>query len=234
MVVRAARRLRHIIKSPHGDIRRHAQAQPMPDRVNDAKDQCVAFADDDLGRHGDRAILQRVMHQPVAEKLASEYGAKARSLNATLSDPTIDAVAKTVLCKKPVELILEPAQQRLKAVEGTGKPLMIGLDRRFDPNFAALMASVPKGPTGMAEFLAMILFDPASPSMSCIKLSGLMFRDMLIHDFDLANFLTGKASVTVRVVAPEISDAGVKQKPVGLVVPIPDADAFGPPIQSTV
>lgn len=172
------------------------------------------------------------MHQPAAEKLAAEYGAEARSSDAILSDPAIDAVliatstdthsdlieaaakaGKAVLCEKPVDLSLERAQQCLKAVEGTGKPVMIGFNRRFDPNFAALKASLQKGQIGKAELLAVTSFDPAPPPVSYIKVSGGLFRDMMIHDFDMANFLMGEAPVTVRavgssIVDPEIGAAG--------------------------
>ena len=172
------------------------------------------------------------MHQPAAEKLAAEYGAEARSSDAILSDPAIDAVliatstdthsdlieaaakaGKAVLCEKPVDLSLERAQQCMKAVEGTGKPVMIGFNRRFDPNFAALKASLQKGQIGKAELLAVTSFDPAPPPVSYIKVSGGLFRDMMIHDFDMANFLMGEAPVTVRavgssIVDPEIGAAG--------------------------
>ncbi|SET88948.1 inositol 2-dehydrogenase [Paracoccus homiensis] len=172
------------------------------------------------------------MHQPAAEKLAAEYGAEARSSDAILSDPAIDAVliatstdthsdlieaaakaGKAVLCEKPVDLSLERAQQCLKAVEGTGKPVMIGFNRRFDPNFAALKVSLQKGQIGKAELLAVTSFDPAPPPVSYIKVSGGLFRDMMIHDFDMANFLMGEAPVTVRavgssIVDPEIGAAG--------------------------
>lgn len=172
------------------------------------------------------------VHVPAAEKLAAEYGAEARSSDAILSDPAIDAVliatstdthsdlieaaakaGKAVLCEKPVDLSLERAQQCLKAVEGTGKPVMIGFNRRFDPNFAALKTSLQKGQIGKAELLAVTSFDPAPPPVSYIKVSGGLFRDMMIHDFDMANFLMGEAPVTVRavgssIVDPEIGAAG--------------------------
>ncbi|MDB6177331.1 inositol 2-dehydrogenase [Paracoccus sp. Z330] len=172
------------------------------------------------------------VHTESAQKLAAAYGAQARSSDDILADPEIDAVliatstdthsdlieaaakaGKAVLCEKPVDLSLERAQQCLKAVEGTGKPVMIGFNRRFDPNFAALKASLQKGQIGKAELLAVTSFDPAPPPVSYIKVSGGLFRDMMIHDFDMANFLMGEAPVTVRavgssIVDPEIGAAG--------------------------
>jgi len=167
-----------------------------------------------------------------AEKLAAEYGISARSSDDILADPSIDAVliasstdthsdlmeaataqGKAVLCEKPVDLSLERAKQCQKAVAQTGKPVMIGFNRRFDPNFAALQSAVSNGEIGKTELLAITSFDPAPPPVSYIKVSGGLFRDMMIHDFDMANFLMGEAPVTITatgssVVDPEIGGAG--------------------------
>lgn len=138
------------------------------------------------------------MYEDAARKLAATHGAEARSSEAILSDPEIDAVliatstdthsdlieaaakaGKAVLCEKPVDLSLERAQQCLRNVAGTGKPVMIGFNRRFDPNFAALKASMQKGEIGKPELLSLTSFDPAPPPVSYIKVSGGLFRD---HD----------------------------------------------------
>ncbi len=172
------------------------------------------------------------VHQDAADKLAGAHGAKACSSDAILADPAIDAVliatstdthsdlieaaakaGKAVLCEKPVDLSLQRAQQCLKNVAGTGKPVMIGFNRRFDPNFSALKASLQRGEIGKPELLSVTSFDPAPPPVSYIKVSGGLFRDMMIHDFDMANFLMGAAPVSVRavgssIVDPEIGAAG--------------------------
>ncbi|WP_372803373.1 inositol 2-dehydrogenase [Paracoccus seriniphilus] len=172
------------------------------------------------------------MYEDAARKLAATHGAEARSSEAILSDPEIDAVliatstdthsdlieaaakaGKAVLCEKPVDLSLERAQQCLRNVAGTGKPVMIGFNRRFDPNFAALKASMQKGEIGKPELLSLTSFDPAPPPVSYVKVSGGLFRDMMIHDFDMANFLMGEAPVALRAVGsslvdPEIGAAG--------------------------
>ncbi len=167
-----------------------------------------------------------------AAALAARFGAEARATEAILSDPAIDAVliatstdthsslieaataaGKAVLCEKPVDLSLARAEACLKAAEATGKPVMIGFNRRFDPNFAAMKAAANAGEIGKAELLSITSFDPAPPPVSYIKVSGGLFRDMMIHDFDMANFIMGTTPVAVHavgtsIVNPEIGAAG--------------------------
>jgi myo-inositol 2-dehydrogenase/D-chiro-inositol 1-dehydrogenase len=88
---------------------------------------------------------------------------------------------------------------------------MIGFNRRFDPNFAALKAALDKGEIGKAELLSITSFDPAPPPVAYIKVSGGLFRDMMIHDFDMANFLMGAAPVTVSAVGTSIVDPAIGQ-----------------------
>lgn len=167
-----------------------------------------------------------------AQKLAGQYHCAARSTDEIIADPAIDAVliatstdthsdlieaatsaGKAVLCEKPVDLSLARARACLDAVSGSGKPVMIGFNRRFDPNFGALKAALDAGEIGKAELLSITSYDPAPPPVSYIKVSGGIFRDMMIHDFDMANFLMGDAPVTVSavgtsIVDPEIGAAG--------------------------
>lgn len=167
-----------------------------------------------------------------AEKLAKEYGAQARTTDEIIADPSIDAVlvatstdthsdlieaataaGKAVLCEKPVDLSLERAQACQKAVSKTGKPVMIGFNRRFDPNFEALQNASTAGEIGKAELLSITSFDPAPPPVEYIKVSGGLFRDMMIHDFDMANFILGEAPVSISahgssIVDPEIGATG--------------------------
>ncbi|MCT4333051.1 inositol 2-dehydrogenase [Paracoccus sp. YLB-12] len=170
--------------------------------------------------------------QNAASRLASTHSAEARSSEQILADRDIDAVliatstdthsglieaaaraGKAVLCEKPVDLSLERARQCLSSVADTGVPIMIGFNRRFDPNFATLKASMSRGEIGNPELLSLTSFDPAPPPLAYIKVSGGLFRDMMIHDFDMANFLMGETPIAVRavgssVVNPEIGAAG--------------------------
>jgi myo-inositol 2-dehydrogenase/D-chiro-inositol 1-dehydrogenase len=167
-----------------------------------------------------------------AAKLASLYGATARDNDAIIDDRSIDAVliatstnthsdlieaatraGKAVLCEKPVDLSLARAQACLKTAGATGLPVMIGFNRRFDRNFAALKAALDKGEIGKSELLSVTSFDPAPPPISYVKVSGGLFRDMMIHDFDLACWIMGATpdrvtAVGVSIVDPEIGRAG--------------------------
>ena len=167
-----------------------------------------------------------------AEKLAAQYGAVARSTDEIIADPEIEAVliatstdthsdlmeaatraGKAVLCEKPVDLSLERARACQNVVDATGRPVMIGFNRRFDTNFGALKQALTAGEIGKAELLSITSFDPAPPPVEYIKVSGGIFRDMMIHDFDMANFVMGSAPVSITatassIVDPEIGVAG--------------------------
>jgi myo-inositol 2-dehydrogenase/D-chiro-inositol 1-dehydrogenase len=167
-----------------------------------------------------------------ARKLAAEYDADARSVDDILADSSIDAVliatstdthsdlmerataaGKAVLCEKPVDLSLERALICEARVVRTGRTVMIGFNRRFDPNFAALKSSLDDGEIGKAELLTITSFDPAPPPVSYVKVSGGLYRDMMIHDFDTACWLMGGAPANVyaagaSLVDPQIGAAG--------------------------
>ena len=114
-----------------------------------------------------------------------------------------------MLCEKPGDLSLARAQACQKVAAKNGKPVMIGFNRRFDPNFAALKAAADRGEIGKTELLSITSFDPAPPPVAYIKVSGGLFRDMMIHDFDMANFLMGAAPVTVSAVGTSIVDPAI-------------------------
>jgi myo-inositol 2-dehydrogenase/D-chiro-inositol 1-dehydrogenase len=86
---------------------------------------------------------------------------------------------------------------------------MIGFNRRFDPNFARVKAALDAGEIGKPELLSITSFDPAPPPVSYIKVSGGLFRDMMIHDFDMANFLMGDAPKTIHATGTSIVDAEI-------------------------
>ena len=167
-----------------------------------------------------------------AEKLALEYGSEARTTEDIIADPNIDAVliatptdthsdfieaatqaGKAVLCEKPVDLSLERARACQAAVASTGRPVMIGFNRRFDPSFSTLKSALDAGEIGKPELLTITSYDPAPPPVEYVKVSGGLFRDMMIHDFDMANYIMGEAPVAVTavgssIVDPEIGAAG--------------------------
>ena len=172
------------------------------------------------------------VYAPAAEELAAKYHAQVRSSDEIIADEAINAVliatstdthsdlieaatqaGKAVMCEKPVDLSLERARACLEAVSATGRPVMIGFNRRFDPSFAAIRDSLAAGQIGKAELLSVTSFDPAPPPVEYIKVSGGMFRDMMIHDFDMTNFIMGETPVSISasgacLVDPEIGRAG--------------------------
>jgi myo-inositol 2-dehydrogenase/D-chiro-inositol 1-dehydrogenase len=177
---------------------------------------------------GSTLVAVSDINADAAAKLAAQYGAEARTTDAILADPAIDAVliatstdthsdlieratgaGKAVLCEKPVDLSLARAQACLKVAAKNGKPVMIGFNRRFDPNFAALKAALDRGEIGKPEMLSITSFDPAPPPVAYIKVSGGLFRDMMIHDFDMASFLMGAAPVTVSAVGTCLVDPAI-------------------------
>lgn len=177
---------------------------------------------------GSTLVAVSDINTEAAAKLAAHYRAEARTTDEILNDPAIDAVliatstdthsdlieratgaGKAVLCEKPVDLSLARAQACQKVAAKNGLPVMIGFNRRFDPNFAALKAAVDKGEIGKPELLSITSFDPAPPPVAYIKVSGGLFRDMMIHDFDMANFIMGSAPMTVAAVGTSIVDPAI-------------------------
>ena len=184
------------------------------------------------GHQDSQLVAVSDIHRPAAEAVASQFDAGVKTSEEIIADPEIDAVliatstdthsdlieaataaGKAVLCEKPVDLSLARARQCQTQAAQTGQPVMIGFNRRFDPNFAALKAALNAGEIGKAELLSVTSFDPAPPPVAYVKVSGGLFRDMMIHDFDMANFIMGQAPVTVQatgscLVDPEIGAAG--------------------------
>ncbi|EHS49023.1 oxidoreductase domain protein [Rhizobium sp. PDO1-076] len=168
------------------------------------------------------------VNDEAARSLAGAYGAIVAGADEILDDPAIDAVliatstdthsdfiekatraGKAVLCEKPVDLSLARARACLAKASATGVPVMVGFNRRFDPNFSRIKSGLNAGEIGKAELLSITSFDPSPPPISYIKVSGGLFRDMMIHDFDMANFLMGEAPKTVHAVGTSIVDPAI-------------------------
>ena len=122
-------------------------------------------------------------------------------------------VGKHIFCEKPIALELEKIDQALAAVERAGVILQVGFNRRFDPSFAEARRLVQSGTIGKPHVLKITSRDPAPPPIDYVKVSGGIFLDMTIHDFDMARFLMGEevvevfASGTV-LVDPKIGEVG--------------------------
>ena len=151
-----------------------------------------------------------------ANALAAQYGAEVRSISQIEAANDIDAVVictptdthadlierfsragKAIFCEKPVDLDAERVRACLRVVEETGAKLMVGFNRRFDPHFMAVRQAIADGRIGDVEMVTITSRDPGAPPIDYIKRSGGIFRDMTIHDFDMARFLLGEEITSV-------------------------------------
>ena len=167
-----------------------------------------------------------------AQAIADQYGCDVRSIEAIETAKDIDAVVictptdthadlierfvkagKAVFCEKPIDLSLARVKQCLEVVRAHKGTLMVGFNRRFDPHFAAVRGQIDAGAIGDVEMIVITSRDPGAPPVDYIKRSGGIFRDMTIHDFDMARFLLGEevteiAATAAVLVDPEIGEAG--------------------------
>ncbi|HUN11385.1 MAG TPA: inositol 2-dehydrogenase, partial [Rhabdaerophilum sp.] len=116
---------------------------------------------------------------------------------------------KAVFCEKPVDLDAGRIRRCLDIVAKAGKPLMIGFNRRFDPNFAALRRRLHAGEIGAIEIVSVVSRDPSPPPAEYVSRSGGLFRDMMIHDFDMARFLLGEEPAEVYAVGSSLVDPAI-------------------------
>jgi myo-inositol 2-dehydrogenase/D-chiro-inositol 1-dehydrogenase len=119
------------------------------------------------------------------------------------------ASGRAVFCEKPIDLDTARAEACVAVAERAGIPLMIGFNRRFDPHFTALKAALDNGAIGALEVLAITSRDPSPPPPSYVASSGGLFRDMAIHDLDMARFLLGEEVVEVFAAASCLVDKAI-------------------------
>ncbi len=163
-----------------------------------------------------------------ADSLAAATGANAVSIDEILGSKEVDAVAvcsptdthadlieraararKAIFCEKPIDLDVKRIRACLDVVEETGATLMIGFNRRFDPNFASLRKRVAEGAVGALEIVCITSRDPSPPPLSYVARSGGLFRDMMIHDFDMARFILGEEPVAVSAMGSALVDKAI-------------------------
>jgi myo-inositol 2-dehydrogenase/D-chiro-inositol 1-dehydrogenase len=122
--------------------------------------------------------------------------ASPTSTHVDLIDAAIDA-GMPVLCEKPIDLDISRVDQLREKAAGASIPIVLGFNRRFDPHFNSVHKRVQAGEIGRLEQLILISRDPAPASKEYLSVSGGIFRDMTIHDFDMARFFVPKiVSVT--------------------------------------
>lgn len=167
-----------------------------------------------------------------AAAVAAQYDARVSTIEEALADPAIAGVVvasstdthlpyslaaaeagKAIFCEKPLDQDLGRARESAARFAALDARLFLAFNRRFDPNFAALQARLAGGAVGNLETLHIISHDPAPPPVDYIRVSGGIFKDMVIHDFDMARWLLGEevsevfASASV-LVDPAIGEAG--------------------------
>ena len=118
---------------------------------------------------------------------------------------------RAVFCEKPIDLSATRVRACLDTVAAAGSVLMVGFNRRFDPHFAALKSRLDAGEIGTLELLTIISRDPAPPPPSYVAASGGLFRDMMIHDLDMARFLLGEEPVELFAAASCLVDPAIGQ-----------------------
>jgi myo-inositol 2-dehydrogenase / D-chiro-inositol 1-dehydrogenase len=186
-----------------------------------------------IARH-DEARLKYVVdvNAPAATALASRYGASVTDTAKALADRNVGAVliasptdthaelciaaakaGKAIFCEKPIDLSLAQVDTCLAAIRAANVPMLVGFNRRFDPNFASLKARIAAGDIGATEQVIITSRDPGLPPISYLKGSGGMFRDMTIHDFDMARWLLAEEPETLFATAsclvdPQVATAG--------------------------
>jgi len=181
---------------------------------------------------GARLVAVADAFPDAARTLAATTGAEVREAEAIMNAADIDAVlittptdlhatmieqaaraGKAIFCEKPVDLDVDRVRACLAVVAETKTLLMVGFNRRFDPNFMEVRRQIDAGAIGKVEMVSITSRDPDPPPADYIRRSGGLFRDMTIHDFDMARFLLGEepasvfASASV-LVDPEIGRLG--------------------------
>jgi myo-inositol 2-dehydrogenase/D-chiro-inositol 1-dehydrogenase len=166
--------------------------------------------------------------QAAANRLAGRYDARVADARAALADPSIGAVliasstdthadlciaaakaGKAIFCEKPIDLSLKRVDKCLEAVRAARVPMLVGFNRRFDPSFRTLKTRLEGGEIGTLEQVIVSSRDPGPPPLSYVKVSGGLFRDMMIHDFDMVRFLLGEEPETVYAAASCLVDRAI-------------------------
>lgn len=171
-----------------------------------------------------------VMMTPELEAWARGLGARIVSKDpaALLSDPAIDAVivcsstdthsdltiaaaaaGKHVFCEKPVDLTVAKVRSALDAVKAAGVKLQVGFNRRFDHNFRRVRELTLSGAVGDVHIVKITSRDPAPPPAQYVAVSGGIFLDMMIHDFDMARFQAGSEVTEVHAVGAVLVDPAI-------------------------
>jgi len=182
-----------------------ANVVAIADVVLEAAQKCAAALDIPAAVRDHRIIMENPEIEAVI--ICSSTDTHAQMMEEAA------AAGKHIFCEKPIALDLAQIDQALAAVEQAGVKLQVGLNRRFDANFRRVRRAVAEGEIGQPHLLHIISRDPAPPPIEYIRVSGGIFLDMTIHDFDMARFLIGSEVEEIYaaggvMVDPAIGEAG--------------------------
>ena len=168
------------------------------------------------------------MSRPRLSPSPAAFRTHTKDANDILNDPEIDAVlicsstdthskyiieaahaGKHIFCEKPIDYDLEKVHAAINAAKEAGVKLQIGFCRRFDHNHRAVYDMVRDGKVGKVNIIKISSRDPEPPPVSYVKVSGGIFYDMMIHDFDMARFLAGSEVTEVNAVGSVLVDPGI-------------------------
>lgn len=162
-------------------------------------------------------------------EVAEKYGAKTVSdVDSALSDKNIDAViiatptkthvdliiqsakaGKAIFCEKPIDLDIERVEECILEIASYNPQIQMGFNRRYDPNHKALRDAVTEGELGQLEAIIISSRDPSPPPAAYLETCGGLFRDMMVHDFDLARFILNEEIVEINASGSVLMDNAV-------------------------
>jgi myo-inositol 2-dehydrogenase/D-chiro-inositol 1-dehydrogenase len=172
------------------------------------------------------------INQALAKKIAKKFNSiSIKNTRIAYTDKNVDVIfittptsthikyimeavkfKKTIFCEKPLDLNIKKINQCKKFIKKYNPKIQVGFNRRYDPGHYALKKSIQIGEIGKLEKIIITSRDPAPPSMAYLKVSGGIFRDMTIHDFDLIRFYLGNDEVKeIFATTTNLSDLRIKK-----------------------
>ena len=168
--------------------------------------------------------------EEIAKKFSVEFNCIVSNIDNIKKDKQIDAVIicsptdthvelicifsnykKAIFCEKPIDLDIKKVRKCLETIEKNKTQFMIGFNRRFDPHFQSLKNSLKQDKIGNIETIIITSRDPGLPPINYLKQSGGIFKDMTIHDFDMAIFLLDELPVEIYSSASILIDNQIKE-----------------------
>jgi myo-inositol 2-dehydrogenase/D-chiro-inositol 1-dehydrogenase len=171
-------------------------------------DPFLAGAESLAARFGGR-VADSPQHLITSGEVDAVLVASPTPTHIDLIEACLDA-GVAVLCEKPIDLDIARVDQLLPKVRESTVPVALGFNQRFDPAFADVHRRVEAGEVGDLELLSIVSRDPGPPPAEYLAVSGGIFRDMTIHDFDMARFFLGEI-VEVSAVGAQLFDAGARE-----------------------